>query len=91
LPTKLEQRILMCELVSEMTTLLAGKIQGISPILGLATPGRQQKMTRNQFLTSQFPTHPNREFFAALQGIKSGDQGSFRRDQGIPLFGIRSC
>src|SRR6266478_1937433 len=33
----------------------------------------------------QFPTHPNREFFAALQGIKSGDQGSFRRDQGISL------
>ena len=33
----------------------------------------------------QFPTHPNREFFAALQGIKWGDQGSFRRDQGIPL------
>ena len=34
---------------------------------------------------------PNRDFFAALQGIKSGDQGSFRRDQGIrfrPLFGL---
>ncbi len=29
-------------------------------------------------------TPPNREFFAALQGIKSGDQGCFRRDQGIP-------
>src|SRR5258705_11539731 len=39
----------------------------------------------NQSLTSQFPTHPNREFFAALQGIKSGDQGKFRPDQGIPL------
>ena len=34
---------------------------------------------------SQFPTHPNREFFAALQGIKSSDQGNFRPDQGIPL------
>jgi hypothetical protein len=32
-----------------------------------------------------FPTHPNREFFAALQGIKSGDQVNFRPDQGIPL------
>ena len=42
-------------------------------------------MARNQFLTGQFPTHPNREFFAALQGIKSGDQGNFRPDQGIPL------
>jgi hypothetical protein len=79
-----------CELVSEMpNSLLAVKIQGISPIRGLAAPGRQRKRARNQFLAGQFPTHPNREFFAALQGIKSGDQGSFRRDQGIrfrPLF-----
>jgi hypothetical protein len=66
-------------------SLLAGKIQGISPIRGLAAPRRQRKMARNQFLTGQFPTHPNREFFAALQGIKSGDQGNFRPDQGIPL------
>jgi hypothetical protein len=74
-----------CELVSEMpNSLLAGKIQGISPIPGLRAPRRQRKSARNQFLTGQFPTHPNREFFAALQGIKSGDQGSFRRDQGIP-------
>ena len=28
---------------------------------------------------------PNREFFCGLQGIKSGDQGKFRPDQGIPL------
>jgi hypothetical protein len=27
--------------------------------------------------------HPNREFFAALQGIKSGEQGNSRPDQGI--------
>jgi hypothetical protein len=54
------------------------------PIRGLAAPEKQRKRARNQFLTSQFPTHPSREFFAALQGIKSGDQGSFRRDQGIP-------
>ena len=33
----------------------------------------------------QFPKHPNRESFAALQGIKSGDQGNFRPNQGIPL------
>jgi hypothetical protein len=66
-------------------SLLAGKIQGISPIRGLAAPRRQRKRARNQFLTGQFPTHPNREFFAALQGIKSGDQGNFRPDQGIPL------
>jgi hypothetical protein len=50
-------------------SLLAGKIQGISPIRGLAAPGRPRKRTRNQFLTRQFPTHPNREFFEALQGI----------------------
>jgi hypothetical protein len=42
-------------------------------------------MISNQCLTGQFPKHPNREFFAALQGIKSGDQGNFRPDQGIPL------
>ena len=59
-----------CELVSKMpNSLLAGKIQGISPIRGLAAPGRPRKRTRNQFLTRQFPTHPNREFFEALQGI----------------------
>jgi hypothetical protein len=29
--------------------------------------------------------HPNKEFFCGLQAIKSGDQGNFRRDQGIPL------
>jgi len=45
------------------------------PIPGLRAPWRQQKSARNQFLTGQFPTHPNREFFAALQGIKSDDQG----------------
>src|SRR6266446_330971 len=74
------------EPVSEaQNSLLAGKIQGISPIRGLAAPWKQRKRARNQFLMDQFPTHPNREFFAALQGIKSGDQGSFRRDQGIPL------
>jgi hypothetical protein len=28
------------------------------------------------------PAPTNREFFAALQGIKSGDQGNFRPDQG---------
>src|SRR6202040_4357243 len=65
-------------------SLLAGKIQGISPDSELAAPRRQRKRARNQFLTGQFPTHPNRDFFATLQGIKSGDQGSFRRDQGIP-------
>jgi hypothetical protein len=46
--------------------------------------GGSQKRHEISLLRAQFPTHPNREFFAALQGIKSGDQGSFRRDQGIP-------
>src|SRR6202048_4570446 len=81
-----------CELISEMpNSLLAGKIQGISSIRSLPAPLRPRKRARNQSLMGQFPTHPNREFLAALQGIKSGDQGSFRRDQGIrfrPLFGL---
>ena len=84
-----------CELVSEMpNSLLAGKIQGISPIRASAAPRTQRKRARNQFLTSQFPTRPNREFFGGLQGIKSGDQGKFRPDQGIrsrPLFGPLPC
>ena len=75
-----------CELVSEMpNSLLAGKIQGISSIRASAAPRKQRKRARNQFLTGQFPTHPNREFFCGLQGIESGDQGKFRLDQGIPL------
>src|ERR1700730_3386596 len=60
-------------------SLLAGNIQGISSIRG------QPKTISNQYLTGQFPKHPNREIFAALQGIKSVDQGNFRPDQGIPL------
>src|SRR5712671_2872480 len=52
-----------CELVSEMpNSLLAGKIQGISSIRSLGAPRRERKRARNQFLTGQFPTHPNREF-----------------------------
>jgi hypothetical protein len=66
-------------------SLLAGKIQGISSIRASTAPRRQQKKAPNQYLTGQFPPHPNREFFAALQGIKSADQGNFRPDQGIPL------
>jgi hypothetical protein len=66
-------------------SLLAGKIQGNSPIRASAAPRRQPKRARNQFIAGQFPTHPNREFFCGLQGIKSGDQGKFRPDQGIPL------
>src|ERR1700730_5902023 len=66
-------------------SLLARKIQGISSIRASAARQGQPKTISNQCLTGQFPKHPNREFFAALQGIKSGDQGNFRPDQGIPL------
>ena len=70
-------------------------IPGISTIRTSATPGRQRKRARNQFLTSQFPTHPNSEIFCGLQGIKSGDQGNFHPDQGIPLsplfWGLSPC
>jgi hypothetical protein len=70
------------EPVSEPNSLLAGKIQGISSIWASEMRQRWLKTSSNQCLTGQFPTHPNREFFAALQGIKSGDQGNFRPDQG---------
>jgi len=63
-------------------SLLAGKIQGISSIRASETRQRWLKTSSDQCLTGQFPAHPNREFFAALQGIKSSDQGNFRPDQG---------
>ena len=65
-------------------SLLAGTLQGISSIRGSAARKWQQKRAINQSVMSQFPTHPNREFFTALQGIKIGDQGNCRPHQGIP-------
>jgi hypothetical protein len=67
-------------------SLLAGKIQGISSIRGSVARQRQSKASLNQCLTSQFPTHLNREFFWALQGIKSDYLGTFRPEQGILLW-----
>src|SRR6266478_6284567 len=81
-PTQPGEEILSTVQISDAALTLGeavSPIQGISPIRGLAAPGKQRKRVRNQFLMDQFPTHPNREFFAALQGIKSGDQESFRR------------
>src|SRR6185369_17710944 len=75
-------------------SLLAGKIQGISSIRSSVARQRGPKRPLTQCLTSQFPTHPNREFFEALQGIKSGDQGNFFPHQGIrsrPLFWHLLC
>jgi hypothetical protein len=46
---------------------------------------QQQKRVPKHSFTGEFPTPFNREFFAALQGIKSGDQGNFGSDQGILL------
>jgi hypothetical protein len=70
--------------LKSQNSLLAGKIQGISSIRASAARQQRPKRASNQYLTGQFPTHPNREFFAALQGIESDHQGNFRRDQGIP-------
>jgi hypothetical protein len=44
-------------------------LQGISSIRGFAARQWQQKRALNQRVMSQLPTHPNRDFFAALQGI----------------------
>ena len=44
-----------------------------------------------QWLTTQFPAHRNREFIAALQGIKSGHQGIYLPDQGIPRWPPFHC
>ena len=62
---------------------LAGNLQGISSSPGSSVRQRQQKRALTQCVTGEFPTHPNRELFAALQGIKSGDQGIKSGDQGI--------
>jgi len=75
-------------------SLLAGNIQGISSIRASAARQGQPKTASNQYLTGQFPKHPNREFFAALQGIKSGDQGNFapiRESRCRPLFRQQPC
>ena len=70
-------------------------IPGISSIWTSETRQRWLKTLSKQCVTSKFPTHPNREFSAALQGIKSGDQGNFHPDQGIPLsplfWGLLPC
>ena len=58
-------------------SLLAGKMQGISSILGSMTRQRARKRVPSQWLPGQFPTQPSREFFAPLQGIKSGRHGKF--------------
>src|SRR5712672_3281546 len=46
---------------------------------------------RIQWFTTQFPTHRNREFNSALQGINSGYQGIFSPDQGIPRWPRFHC
>jgi hypothetical protein len=54
---------------------------GKREVLPRPTECRYDKL---KYFTGQFPTHPNREFFAALQGTKSGEQGNSCPDQGIP-------
>ena len=51
------------------TSPLKGSCTGISSAQASKTGQRWLKMLYNQRLTSQFPTHRNREFFAGLQGI----------------------
>ena len=50
-------------------SLLAGKIQGISSIWGSIARQWQLKAPLNQYLTSQFPTHLNREFFGPYREL----------------------
>jgi hypothetical protein len=68
--TRMDEEGVTSELVSgKPNSLLAGSLQGISSNRSSAARQRQQKKVSNQYLTGQFPTHPNREFFTALQGI----------------------
>jgi hypothetical protein len=43
-------------------------------------------------LRAKFPTHPNTEFFVALQGIESGDHGIFGRirEEGAAIAALAS-
>ena len=36
-----------------------------------------QNRHSDQGFTGEFPTHPNREIFGGLQGIRTGDQGNY--------------
>src|SRR5271169_5234117 len=61
---------------------LQGKEQGIFAESQFSRALERQNRQLHQSLTAQFPTHPNREFFAAQQGIESGEQGNFRLSSG---------
>src|SRR6202030_3475006 len=81
----LEGRV-SCELVSENAKFPASwEYTGNFIDSGLGGASRVAKNDIKSVPYGPIPKHPNREFFAALQGIKSGDQGNFRPDQGIPL------
>jgi hypothetical protein len=63
-------------------SLLARNIQGISFDRSPAAYTTAENSQMRQCLTSEFPTHPNKEFFVALQGIESGDHGIFLAGSG---------
>ena len=79
-----------CELVSVFpNSLLAGKKQGISSILASIARICGRKRPNDQYLTSKFPTEPNRELIGPHQGIKWAYQGGFLPDQGrVPWLGF---
>src|ERR1700761_6823244 len=58
---------------------------------GTVAAQRRPKCSRidipDQRLTREFPTHPNREIFGGLQGIRMSDQGNYPPYQGIRDFG----
>jgi hypothetical protein len=63
-------------------SLLARNIQGIHSIGARLPHITAENSEISQCFVSEFPTHPNREFPVALQGIESGDHGIFWPDQG---------
>jgi hypothetical protein len=80
-PTRCWRRQSRANPFLNQNTLLAGKMQGISSIVGSTARQRARKGSPSQWLTGQFPTDPSREFSTPLQGIKSDDQENFRADQ----------
>ena len=61
---------------------ICARIPGISSIRSSVGISTAAKTASYQNLEDEFPTHLIREFFWALQGIRSDHQGTFRPDQG---------
>src|SRR5205823_8048410 len=61
----------------------SSELTGIFADPGSVALEMRQNSHLDQCFIGQFPTHLNREIFEGFQGIRTGDQGSYRLYQGI--------